>query len=68
MPWPWRELNELGGELFELLEEGVQQVMREAGEDPENKMLYLIRCEQVADSIRAKAREANPRRLPTRSW
>lgn len=53
-PWPWKELGELADELYAGMKERVREVMDKAGENPDNRELFAIRCGQVAHSVMAR--------------
>ena len=53
--WPWREMNQLGDELYALLREKLTVIMREAGEDPDNPHLFALRAVQVAWGLSSQA-------------
>lgn len=53
--WPWGEIEALADRMYTELKERTREVMREAGEDPDNEKLFRVRCGQVAYGISSRA-------------
>jgi hypothetical protein len=53
--WPWQALGELADEVYEVLKERVREVMVKGGENPDHAQMFVIRVEQVAHSVKARA-------------
>ena len=54
--WPFAEIDDASEQLFRELQRRVVQIMKAAGEDPDNADLFTIRCRQVAYGIESRTK------------
>jgi hypothetical protein len=54
--WPWQEIEAESERSFRELQRRVVQIMKDAGEDPDNAQLFSDRCAQVAYGIDHRVR------------